>query len=61
MFNKDRLEALLREADAYRLVHNASPEKYFWFSSLQLLWQCFTAWHNKIFRTNHSRPGGENV
>ena len=61
MFAKDRLEALRREADEYRLVQKASPKKHFWFSSFQLLWQRFTAWHNKILHANHSRPGGENV
>ena len=59
--NPERLNALHREADEYRLVQEASPKKLFWFSSLQLLWQRFTAWHNKILHANHSRPGGENV
>ena len=61
MFAKDRLEDLRREADEYRLVQEVSPQKHFWFSSLQLLWQRFAAWHNKILHPNHSRPGGENV
>jgi hypothetical protein len=59
--NSERLNAFHREADEYRLMQEAYPEKHHWFLGLQLLWQRFTAWHNKILHPNHSRPGGENV
>jgi hypothetical protein len=57
---RDKLKNLHHEADQYRLLQNARPQKTRGFSRFQIFQQLMAFWRSKKFQARDSR-GGENV
>ncbi len=60
LLNQDRLKTLHHEADEYRLLQNARPQKTFRISRLNPFQQLMAFWRSRKLQARDSR-GGENV
>ncbi len=60
LLSRERLKTFYQEADEYRLLQNAHPQKTFRISRFQILLQLMAFWRSRKFQARDSR-GGENV
>ena len=63
LLNQDRLKTLHHEADQYRLLQNARPQKIALLSRFQIFKQLAAFWRSRTFQTRLAQDskGGEHV